>query len=244
MPPPNPLPIWQIEIRVTDLDRAMAFYAGVLGWRIHKVSDDYAMIDTGRAPITSLWAIAGTGMPLGVCHYVQSADCVVDAGRAVLLGGQVVVEYTEIEGSGAFTDTLDPWRNEIAFWQAATPGSPEFDGAPLPHFAWIELGAADSAAARDYYRELLGWQFEANPAVEDYAVCTEVAPGIGLVGGERGSRLRGLTDYLSVADLDSTLAAISRFGGEALGEAVELPDGGRMALFVDPDGNRFGLVQR
>ena len=67
--------LWQVEIRVTDLQRSMAFFGAVFDWEIQQVDDAYAMIDTGVMPILSLWQINDAPMPLGVCHYVQSDDC-------------------------------------------------------------------------------------------------------------------------------------------------------------------------
>ncbi len=235
--------IWQIEIRVSDLQRAIAFYSSVFDWTITPLSDEYAMADTGRAPIVSIWQVGDSGMPLGVCHYVQSEDCVVDAGRAAQLGGRVAVERSEVPGAGAWTDSLDPWNNELAFWQAEEPGEPEFSGPGSNVISWVELGVGDLQQGRTYYQELVGWNFRDVDGVDDYAIETELQPGLGLVGGERGGRLRGLTDYVRVADLARACRAIQAGGGEVLGEPVDVGDGSLFTLFLDPDQNRFGLVQ-
>ncbi len=235
--------IWQIEIRVSDLKRAIAFYSSVFDWRITALSDEYAMADTGRAPIVSIWQVGDSGMPLGVCHYVQSEDCVVDAGRAVELGGRVAVERSEVPDAGAWTDTLDPWNNELAFWQAETMGEPEHSGSATNAISWVEIGVGDLQQARHYFSELVGWNFKEVDGVEDYAIETELQPGLGLVGGERGGRLRGMTDYVRVADLARASRAVAENGGEVLGEPVDVGDGSLFSLFLDPDQNRFGLVQ-
>jgi len=236
--------IWQVEIRVSDLERAIAFYRGVFDWLITPVGDGYAMIDTGRAPIMSLWAVGESGMPLGVCHYVQSDDCEADAARAEAHGGRIAVDRTEVTGAGAWTDTLDPWNSELAFWQADAPGEPSFSGSGANPLTWVELGAADWARAASYYGQLVGWMFEPVAGVDEYGVYTDHQPGIGLVGGERGTRLRGMTDYIVVADLAAACAAVAAGGGEVLGDAVDLGDGSLFTLFHDPDQNRFGIVQR
>jgi len=239
-----PRPIYQIEIRVSDLSRSVAFYRAIFDWDITPVADNYAMGDTGRLPIVSLWAVGDSGMPLGVCHYVASDDCEADAAHAVALGGQVVVERTEVEAAGAWTDTLDPWRNELAFWQATTPAVPALRGHGSNHFGWVEIGAANRAQAAEYYAKLVDWQFEAVPAVADYAICTANAPGIGLVGGERGAKLGGMTPYIATPDMAASCAAIAAAHGEVLGEPMDLGDGSTFTLFTDPDANRFGLVAR
>lgn len=235
--------LWQIEIRVNDLQRSIAFFDGVFDWQITPVSDDYAMVDTGQPPIASLWQIGESGMPLGVCHYVRSTDCDADAARAVQLGGKIAVAHSDVPGAGAWTDTLDPWLNEIAFWQPEEDATPELSGSSENPISWIELGAADLEAGKRYYGALLDWPFEAVDGMDDYAVCNATQPGVGLVGGARGARMRGLTDYIAVSDIAATCRAITAHGGQVLAEPRDMGDGSLFALFLDPDQNRFGVVQ-
>lgn len=236
--------IWQVEVRVQDLARAMHFFGHVFDWEITPMGDGYAMFDTGVAPLGSIWEVGESGMPLGVCHYVASQDCEADAARAVALGGRVVVERSEVPDVGAWTDTLDPWGNEIAFWQAEVPGTPDFSGSGGQAISWLEFGTADFAAASRYYADLLDWSFQAVEGMPDYGICEDAGPGIGLVGGERGAKLRGITDYVTVQDLEQTCDRVREAGGTVLGPPVDLGEGGRFTLIADPDGNRFGLVER
>lgn len=236
-------PIWQIEIRVNDLQRAIKFFSGVFKWEITPMSDDYAMIDTGK-PLASLWQIGDSGMPLGICHYVQSADCDADAGRAVGLGGAIAVQKTLVPGAGSWTDTLDPWKNELAFWQADSAQTSDLQGSPDHRFAWVEMGATDLQAAMAYYKKLVDWDFELVEGTPDYAICTRNQPGIGLVGGDRGARLRGLTPYVTTPHIAKTCEKITKLGGNVLEEPRDLGDGSLFTLFLDPDQNRFGLIER
>ena len=220
-----------------------AFFRSVFDWTIDVLSDDYAMIDTGTAPIASIMAIGESGLPLGVCHFVLSKNCVADAQHAVELGGQIAVERSEVPDVGAWTDTVDPWLNEVAFWEPDVMGSPDFSGSKKNTFRWVEIGTPDFNTASAYYTRLLGWRFSSVEGMTDYGVCTDIMPGIGLVGGERGAALRGMTDYISVDNLEETCNKIRAHGGTVVGEPIELGDGGLFALFLDPDQNRFGIVQ-
>jgi predicted enzyme related to lactoylglutathione lyase len=234
--------MWQVEIRVSDLQRSIAFFSAVFDWQITPIDDAYAMIDTGLMPLVSLWAIDPEKLPYGVCHYVQSDDCVADAARAEAMGARIMLERSEVPGSGAWTDVLDPWGNELAFWQAETPGTPELEGSGANSLSWVELGASDYASAAQYYRALVGWQFEAVEGMVDYGVDMQHIPGLGLVGGERGAEHHGMTDYFTVSDIHAACAAITEHGGQ-IGELQDIGDGSLFTLFLDPDGNRFGVVQ-
>ena len=237
-------PIWQVEFRVNDLQRAMAFYRGVFDWTITEVEGGYAMIDMGKPPLGSLWAIGDSGMPLGVCHYLRSRDCAADAAKVQQLGGRVAVERTEIADVGAWTDTLDPWNNEVAFWQPLTDSEPECTGSGKNSVGLIEWTTADLDAAMAFYQQLAGWKFERVPGATDYALCKQAKPPVALVGGVEGARRRGIMDYVSVGDIEQACKQVQAHGGHVLGEPHDLGDGSRMTLIVDPDGNQLAILQK
>lgn len=240
----KPARILQVEIRVTDLQRSIAFYRAVFDWIITPVAADYAMLDTGKPPIGSLWQVTGTGMPLGIAHHVRSSDCVADAALAETLGGGTLVERSEVPGSGAWTATQDPWGNEFAFWQASVPGEPTLRGTGNNTFSWLELATADLETGMSYYHQLMGWTFARLDATPDYAICDETTPGVGLVGGPAGLRRHGATDFIRVTDMPTVVANISANGGTVLDDPQNLGDGSLVTLFLDPDGNKFAIVER
>lgn len=232
--------IWQIETRVNDLGRAVAFYSAAFDWIVTPVDDKYAMIDTGRGPIMSLWDVRDVDMPLGICHYVQSDDCEADAGCAVRNGGKIVLTRSEAPGSGAWTDTIDPWGGEVAFWQSFTGGQPEFSGSGRNPVVWIELGVGDYDVASRYYAALLGWMFEPAEGVPNYGVYKEFELGIGMQARAGGY---GLTPYIGVDDVATACAAIVAAGGRIVREPELTSDGTGFALFVDPDQNLWGVTK-
>ncbi len=237
-------PIWQLEIRVHDLQRSIAFYGAVFDWTITPVADDYAMIDTGKPPIGALWQIGESGMPLGICHYLRSKSCSADAAKVLKLGGRVTVEKSVVEGAGAWTDTLDPWNNEVAFWQPETNDVPELSGSGVNAVGLMEWGTSDLEGAMAYYAELAGWKFTRVPGATEYALCTQTKPVVALVGGVVGAQRRGITDYINVLDIAETCASVAAHGGAVLDKPHELGNGSLMTIIVDPDGNQFGIVQK
>ncbi len=239
-----PTPIWQLEIRVHDLQRAIAFYGKVFDWAITPVAENYAMVDTGKPPIGALWAIGDSGMPLGIGHYLRSHNCAADAHKAEKLGGRIAVAHTVVEGAGAWTDTLDPWHNEIAFWQPDTEDVPELAGSGANPLGLIELGTSDLPAAMAYYHALAGWTFVRVPGGTEYALCTQTHPPVALVGGVAGAQRRGITDYVQVADIRATATAVAAHGGVVLDVPHALPDGSLVTVIIDPDGNQLAIVQK
>ncbi len=119
-------------------------------------------------------------------------------------------------------------------------------GQPVVHF---EIIAKDVDAARAYYGELFGWEFDtANPM--DYGIVKRednLSPeGIGIGGGVGGrSESEGhLTFYVGVDDAEAALAKAEELGGKRVWGPDEVPGAGIVIGHVaDPEGHVVGVVQ-
>jgi predicted enzyme related to lactoylglutathione lyase len=108
----------------------------------------------------------------------------------------------------------------------------------------FEIVGKDQRVLEDFYKDVFGWKI--TPMMEGYSlVDTMSKPGFG-IGGAIGSgeeARRHLTFYVSVADIDSALAAIEAKGGKGSFGPQPIPDGRMIAGFLDPEGHLIGLVQ-
>lgn len=116
-------------------------------------------------------------------------------------------------------------------------------------FIWYELLTPDPEGAKAFYDAVVGWNVEAKPSGElDYRMITRSD------GGNAGGLMR-LTDdmathgakpvwlgYVSVADVDSSVAAIEESGGKTLLPAFDIPNTGRIAMVADPYGAPFYVM--
>jgi predicted enzyme related to lactoylglutathione lyase len=113
--------------------------------------------------------------------------------------------------------------------------------APVHHtIDYVEIPAADVAAARRFYAAAFGWAF--NDYGPDYAGI-RTADGEGEVGGLNGSATPsrgGPLVLLYSEDLDATLAAVLAAGGEVAAGPYAFP-GGRRFHFTDPSGVELGV---
>ena len=111
-------------------------------------------------------------------------------------------------------------------------------------FGWTQLSTTSPADAISFYSDLVGWEKKGEPA-----------PGYHVIGRE-GEMLGGITDlkdgdtvphwmpYITVDDLDATLAKAVSLGGKIVMEPCDIPnDGGRIAVIKDPQGLATGLAQ-
>jgi predicted enzyme related to lactoylglutathione lyase len=120
-------PVWN-ELTVRDQERALAFYADVLGWTTEPMegSDDYQLVKVqGRVTAGSM-RMAGDEWPADLpTHwmvYFAVDDADATAARAAELGGTVMVPPTDI-AIGRFAVLNDP--NGAVFSVIALQGEPD-----------------------------------------------------------------------------------------------------------------------
>lgn len=119
-------------------------------------------------------------------------------------------------------------------------------------FVWIDLVAADVAAAEKFYGGLFGWTFTRvgdGPArytlayQEGYPVAGIAARAPAPEPRATQARQAWWIAYMSVDDVDRAAADVIARGGRTLIPARTLEGRGRMAVLADPDGAPFGLLK-
>ena len=122
-----------------------------------------------------------------------------------------------------------------------TRDTPWPDGTPC----WIDYGAADLDAAKDFYAGLLGWEYTGGePEFGGYLNATrngEQAAGLG--PQQDPNDPPRWTTYFATDDAAATTARITDAGGTVLVEPMEVGPMGTMVVALDPQGNPFGLWQ-
>lgn len=117
---------------------------------------------------------------------------------------------------------------------------------------WYELMTTDPDGAAKFYGDVVGWTFSGGPDPQagpvDYR---HIAHGDGGSAGGMLALTKEMCDhgampcwlgYLSVADVDASVAAIVADGGKVLMPAMDLPVG-RMATVADPQGAAFYVMK-
>lgn len=109
--------------------------------------------------------------------------------------------------------------------------------------AWIDITATDVVAARAFYEQLFGWRLQLIEALNYSLVEPDKDTLPGGIGQADATRPAGVVTYFSVPDLEASLARAEELGGKTAVPPWEVPGLGRMAVFLDLDGNRIGLWQ-
>ena len=112
--------------------------------------------------------------------------------------------------------------------------------ARIIHF---EVTGKDQKALQDYYSKLFGWKLNTS-SPGGYGMTDPAATGIVIgVGGTPDGSAGQVTGYITVADIDATLAKAVELGGRVIMPKFEPGGDAILALVADPEGHVIGLTQ-
>ncbi len=102
-----------IEIPVTDVARAKAFYQGLFGWEFTDYGPDYTSFADGR--MTGGLRQADQPAPHGVLLVIYAVDLEAMQAAVAAAGGKILVEPFSFPGGRRF-HFVDPAGCELAVW--------------------------------------------------------------------------------------------------------------------------------
>ncbi len=110
-------------------------------------------------------------------------------------------------------------------------------------FVWFELVSRDARKAQAFYGEVLGWKVEAMPmgafTYEMVKVGDDTIGGYAPPSSDRTPP--HWISYVSVDDVDATVAKVTAAGGKVVEAPHDVPTVGRMARIADPQGAELSL---
>ena len=249
--PSNGAPCW-FELASSDPQRSIDFHRELLGWQASPSpggGGPYWFLRSVNGTVGALRGLA-PGEPRGYWNvYFAVADVDAALARAEALGGKRLFDPFEAPGFGRGAMLTDAVGAVVSLWQPANPGDAgDFVMFEDHAIGWVELAARDGNRARDFYRELLGWDVE------------ESAPGgfRYLQFGRGGTRYGGVLPmtadwgdmpshwsvYVPVPDVDACCARATERGGAVVVPAFDAPGVGRIARIDDPTGVGCYLIRR
>jgi len=114
---------------------------------------------------------------------------------------------------------------------------------------WMDLTVPEAGAVRDFYQAVVGWRSEgvAMGGYDDYCMLPEEGGPVAGVCHARGVNA-GLPAqwliYITVANLEQSLAAVRAGGGEVVRPTKSLGGHGRFAVVKDPAGAVCALFEK
>jgi predicted enzyme related to lactoylglutathione lyase len=116
------------------------------------------------------------------------------------------------------------------------------------NFIWYELFTTDVEAAQKFYGHVVGWTtVDSGQADINYRILMAKDVGVGGLmaipaeAAELGMKPRWL-GYIHVPNVDKAVSEITAVGGKVLWPANDIPEVGRIARVVDPQGAEFYIM--
>ena len=109
---------------------------------------------------------------------------------------------------------------------------------------WFEVMGKDGPKLRSFYGDFFGWTFDEVEGMDYGMIPADQAGGI---GGGIGTAPEGApnyqTFYVGVDDVQAALDKAESLGGAKAVGPMDLPMGGTIGIFTDPEGNMVGLFK-
>jgi uncharacterized protein len=245
---PAGTPTWN-DLMAPDVDAARAFYQKVFGWEYDIGGPEFGGYTTARLGQRMTSGLMGPQpdappMPAAWSLYFASDSIEDDVAHAVKLGAKVVSPAMAVGDFGSMAVCEDPSGAAFSFWQAGSHVGSQVTEEP-GSAAWYELYASNAKQARDFYTAVLGATAEAIPGGMEYYVLKhgdQQLCGIMQIDPSWGDFHPQWITYFAVADVDETVAVVTKNGGKVMGPIDDSPFG-RIAALADPSGAFFKVVE-
>ena len=108
-------------------------------------------------------------------------------------------------------------------------------------FSWIDLTTSDQEAAKGFYGELFGWDFDDMPVGDTgqvYSMAKIDGAAVAAISGQQPGDPSPphWNNYVTVESADDAAAKAKEAGGTVMMDAFDVLDSGRMAVLQDPAG--------
>jgi predicted enzyme related to lactoylglutathione lyase len=110
--------------------------------------------------------------------------------------------------------------------------------------SWIDLGSPDPDAAGEFYGALFGWDVPPGTAeMGGYRIATLNGKSVAGIGPQPQPGPTWWSVYVTVVDVDATLARAEVHNGSVLMPPMDVMDAGRMAVLADTNGMPISIWQ-
>ncbi len=245
---PPGTPSWA-DVSSPDVDAAARFYGTVLGWTVEDLGPEaggYRMFTLDGEPVAGIGPLQEDSGPPHWTTYIATDDADATASAVQDAGGQAFLPPMDVLDSGRMAIFADTAGGAVfGVWQPKQHRAAQAVNG-VGSICWNQLDTRDTDAARRFYAEVFGWDFEPIEYEGQVAYYT-VKLGDRTIGGmlPMGDMFppevpANWVVYFGVASLDSAKGKIQQMGGSVVVPERQMPNG-RFSVVQDPDGAPFAI---
>jgi len=118
-------------------------------------------------------------------------------------------------------------------------------------FSWFELVCDDTQKAKEFYAQVVGWEFEEDSEYPEYTLIKAQGNEYPIAGILPKSQLM-IPDqnipshwgcYITVTDIEEKVAKVAQLGGNIIVPPTPVPKIGTFAVIQDPQGAVVSLME-
>jgi predicted enzyme related to lactoylglutathione lyase len=248
-------PCW-VDLTTPDIEASKSFYTGLFGWDTRDQLDDqgdhvYTSFERSGKRVAGAAAAPPdmAGMPSMWNTYIAVDDVDATAEAVTAAGGTVLVPPMEVMDAGWMAVFADSTGAAFSVWRAGEHPGAELCNEPGT-WSWNELLSRDVEAARTFYQQVFGWEYDAQDMGPTGTYHVIRGGRHGGLGGLM-SMPPGVPDeapnhwlvYFTITDIDATVSAVTELAGQVGQEPFQAPGVGTIAVIHDSTGGTFSVLQ-
>ncbi len=242
-----------VDLLARNLDEAIDFYTNFFGWQCVKQDTHgggpYAQFELDGKSVAGIGQMSqemiDQEVPACWNSYINVDDIRSATRQAEELGATVTIPVTKVLDAGWLSYVSDPIGAQVAFWQKN-----QHIGAQRTQdyhcLCWNELCTRDIDRAKEFYTQLLGWEFsDYSPANSRYLIVSnrgEESSGMLEMDERWGDMQAQWTIYFAVENVDLATDQLRQLGGNVVTPPHDISEG-RQAMVTDDQGALFNLVE-
>ncbi len=231
-----------------DVPKARAFYSALFGWVTDPVpmgSESYPLIQNGESGIGGFRAAPPDSRNMWM-SYLSVADVDAATRAAQEAGAKVLLPPTDFPPVGRGATVADPTGAVFSVWRGADADPADTETIPPGAWYWNECWTPKPDMALLFYEKVFGFTHETMASAHQSAYQVLMMDGIargGIMEATQPGPQAGWTPYVSVIDCDATASRAAELGAHVGLPPTDVPDVGRIAVFMDTCGAMFGIVK-
>ena len=244
--------VW-VDLLTPDVERAETFYGKLFGWSFRKIGEGenaYTLAFLGEEPMAGIVRVpakAGARPQARWIGFISVPDVRAAEHQVSSQGGKVLVSARSFPQRGDLAVFAD--REGAVFGvMLSSSGDVEDFLTEVGDWIWVQLLSRGGEKAAAFYSSVGGSEVLEAPKPDGSKRWLLVSQGYARasvieIPPARSDTRPGWLGYVRVENVGSTVALVKKLGGRLL--VAPRPDlfDGKVALFADPDGAMFGVLE-
>jgi uncharacterized protein len=240
--------VW-FEHMSLDTAKARKFYDSLLGWHTEMTPmggpEPYPLIMNGSDGIGG-FRTAPPGVPAMWMSYLSVADVDATHKAAVAAGAKSLMAPEDFGPVGRGSTLADPTGAAFSIFKNAQGDRADSAKTAMGDWHWNELMSPDELKALAFYERVFGYQHDSMDmgAMGTYYILKkDGAMRGGLMHAPMADTPAMWVPYVAVADCDATAAKAKSLGAQVIVAPQDIPNVGRFATFIDPQGAMLAVMK-